>query len=110
MMTQKKPFASIAVHPSAKPSSDQIKDFAAERGAPTLGGKKTASKAPEKRTTPNRGPVVKLSLEVPASLRPQLKQRAFEQDVTINSIVLNALAKAGFDIDEADLVSDRRKA
>ena len=109
MMGEKKSFRAIAPHAELKPTSAEISAFAAERGAPTLGERKTPPEPVQKASTAPSGPIVRLNLEIPADLRRQLKKRAFEEDVTILSIVLGALAKDGFEIAEADLVGDRRR-
>ena len=45
----------------------------------------------------------------PASLVRQLKLRAAEQGATTSSLIIQALAAAGYEIDPVDLMPDRRK-
>jgi hypothetical protein len=56
-----------------------------------------------------RGPVSSLRLEIPEYLDRELAQRAFEQRVTKQYLVVAALKEAGFRIEPQDLVPDKRK-
>jgi hypothetical protein len=57
----------------------------------------------------SRGPMSSLRLEIPEYLDRELAQRAFEQRVTKQYLVVRALQDAGFKINPADLVPDKRK-
>lgn len=57
-----------------------------------------------------RAPVASLRIEVPTYLDNELTQKAAAQRVTKQYLVLTALRHAGYRIDDADLVADKRKA
>lgn len=105
-MAEKKPFQSIAPAETRRPNLREVQTFAAERGAPLLSNSRGAPSS----IPAQRAPVARLNLEIPAYLKPQLKKRAFEEDVSILFLVLDALSKAGYRVDEADLVGDKRRA
>jgi hypothetical protein len=54
-------------------------------------------------------PMASLRLEVPEYIDRLLAQRAFEQRTTKQYLVLKALKDAGYPIDDADLVPDKRR-
>jgi len=54
--------------------------------------------------------VASLRIEVPAYLDDELTQKAAGQRVTKQFLVLMALRQAGYHIDDADIVADKRKA
>jgi hypothetical protein len=53
--------------------------------------------------------IASLRLEIPEYLDRQLAQRAFEQRVTKQFLVIQALQAAGFNVEPADMVPDKRK-
>jgi hypothetical protein len=57
-----------------------------------------------------RVPLASLRVEVPMYLDDELTQKAAAQRVTKQYLVLTALREAGYRIDDADLVTDKRKA
>jgi hypothetical protein len=57
-----------------------------------------------------RAPVASLRIEVPVYLDNELTREAAEKRVTKQYLVLTALRQAGYRIDDADLVADKRKA
>jgi hypothetical protein len=65
-----------------------------------------------KRVAPDviRAPVASLRIEVPVYLDDELTQEAAAKRVTKQYLVLTALRSAGYRIDDADLVADKRKA
>ena len=56
-----------------------------------------------------RAPVASLRIEVPVYLDDALTREAAEKRVTKQYLVLTALRKAGYRIDDTDLVADKRK-
>jgi hypothetical protein len=56
-----------------------------------------------------RAPLASLRIEVPAYLDDELTQKAASQRVTKQYLVLTALRQAGYHIDDADIVADKRK-
>jgi hypothetical protein len=58
----------------------------------------------------SRTPLASLRIEVPSYLDDELTQKAASLRVTKQFLVLTALRSAGYHIEEADLVADRRKA
>jgi hypothetical protein len=57
-----------------------------------------------------RAPVASLRIEVPAYLDDELTQKAAARRVTKQFLVLTALRRDGYRIEDADLVADKRKA
>jgi len=57
----------------------------------------------------SRGPIASLRIEIPEYLDRELAQRAFDQRVTKQYLVVQALQAAGFNVDANDLVPDKRK-
>ena len=86
----------------ARPDQD---DNAVAANAAKLGAAYGASTA----LTPAPSAVASLRIEVPDYLDLELRQRAAAEGVTKAYLVIKALADAGFRVDEADLVPDRRK-
>jgi|tagenome__1003787_1003787.scaffolds.fasta_scaffold16232430_2 hypothetical protein len=61
-------------------------------------------------TVPSPKPVIaSLRLEIPEYLDRQLAQAAFDQRVTKQFLVIQALKAAGFNVEPGDLVPDKRK-
>jgi hypothetical protein len=54
--------------------------------------------------------VASLRIEVPVYLDNELTREAAEKRVTKQYLVLTALRQAGYRIDDADIVADKRKA
>lgn len=50
---------------------------------------------------------VKMTIEVPESLRDQLRLRAAERRTTIRGVILDALQAKGFAIDDAEIADGR---
>jgi hypothetical protein len=50
-----------------------------------------------------------LQIKLPAETKKELRRRATEEDVTIRTIVLRALAKDGFPVPAGE-IQDRRKS
>lgn len=57
-----------------------------------------------------RAPVASLRIEVPVYLDDALTLEAAEKRVTKQYLVLTALRQAGYRVDDADFVADKRKA
>src|SRR5512147_1909067 len=57
-----------------------------------------------------RAPVASLRVEVPVYLDDELTREAAAKRVTKQYLVLTALRSAGYHIDDADIVADKRKA
>lgn len=57
----------------------------------------------------SRGAIASLRLEIPAYLDDELTMAAARARVTKAFLVMTALEKAGYGVDPADLVPDRRK-
>jgi hypothetical protein len=60
-------------------------------------------------SVPRKGPVASLRLEVPEYIDRALAKRAFEQRTTKQYLVLKALQETGYQIDDADLIPDKRR-
>jgi hypothetical protein len=58
---------------------------------------------------PQRAPVTSIRGYIPQYLDNELTQKAAERRVTKTFLLVEALAKAGYRVDEIDLVQDRRK-
>lgn len=60
--------------------------------------------------SPARAPAEKLTIEIPVYLGDAIRQAAVADRKTARHVVMEALQKAGFDIDDADLVPDGRRS
>jgi hypothetical protein len=60
--------------------------------------------------TPERAPLEKLTIELPRYLADALRRAAVEQRTTARHLVMLALRKNGFEVQDADLVPDGRRA
>ena len=71
-----------------------------------------ATSPPASAAEPSRPkvPLASLRIEVPDYLDRQLAFKAVERRVTKQYLVVEALQAAGYRVDEADLVEDKRKA
>jgi hypothetical protein len=88
-------------------------DAAIEENSRLLGTEWGASTSLQHAQPPvpaTRAPVASLRIEVPTYLDNELTQKAAAQRVTKQYLVLTALRHAGYHIDDADLVTDKRKA
>lgn len=71
-------------------------------------GASTAVQTSEPSPTPI-APVVSIRGYIPTYLDDELTRKAAERRVTKTFLLMEALAKTGYRVDEADLVQDRRK-
>ncbi|MCZ8323114.1 MAG: hypothetical protein O9296_16270 [Novosphingobium sp.] len=84
-------------------------------GVPTM-TKPVASPKPSPRPTveapilPDRNSPEKLTIELPRYLADAIRRVAVEQRTTARHLVMLALRRNGFEVDEADLVPDGRRA
>lgn len=62
------------------------------------------------RAEPVRAPLEKLTIELPAYLADALRREAAGRRTTARHLVMRALRNDGFEIEEADLVADGRRA
>ena len=91
----------------------QADDATIEENSRRLGSDWRASttlQPPAPEPTVVRAPLASLRIEVPAYLDHELTQKAASQRVTKQYLVLTALRQAGYHIDDADIVADKRKA
>jgi hypothetical protein len=91
----------------------QADDATIEENSRRLGsewGASTSLQPPAPGSTVARAPLASLRIEVPAYLDDELTQKAASQRVTKQYLVLTALRQAGYHIDDADIVADKRKA
>lgn len=95
-----------------KPRED-LPDEAVEARAQLIGEQWGASTqiAPKAAPPPVKAtaPLVSVRFDSPDYLDKELAVRAAEEGVTKTYLILQALGKAGFRLDEADLVKDRRR-
>ena len=90
-------------------------DAAIEENSRRLGsqwGASTSLRTAEPSSLPQmpHAPLASLRIEVPSYLDDELTQKAASLRVTKQFLVLTALRDAGYRIEEADLVADKRKA
>jgi hypothetical protein len=94
----------------------QDDDATVEENSLKLGSEWSASTSLQGTQLPTSGPTVaraplaSLRIEVPAYLDDELTQKAAFLRVTKQYLVLTALRQAGYHIDDADIVADKRKA
>lgn len=82
-------------------------------GVPTLTkpvANVAAGEAAPARPEPVRAPLEKLTIELPAYLADALRREAAGRRTTARHLVMRALRNDGFEVDEADLVADGRRA
>lgn len=84
-------------------------------GVPTL--IKPSPKTPTAASVPQEFPIMsnratpeKLTIELPRYLADALRRMAVERRTTARHLVMLALKKDGFDVEDADLVPDGRRA
>src|ERR1700744_1857896 len=88
-------------------SSVDVPDEAIRENSRSIGAKWGAStRLP---VAPPTTPLESLRIDVPDYLARELRVRCAEQKVTNAYLVMRALAKDGFHVDEKDLVTDRYK-
>ena len=84
-------------------------DAAIEANSQALGERWGASTSVRPAEPAPAAPVASLRLEIPDYLDNELALAAAQRRVTKAFLVMSALAQAGYRIDPADLVPDRRK-
>ncbi len=98
--------------PKLKKHTDEpIADEVVEGNSVQIGrawGASTSIPAPEPLTVP-LAKVVSIRGYIPHYLDDELTRKAAERRVTKTFLLMEALAKAGYRIDEIDLIQDRRK-
>jgi hypothetical protein len=89
---------------------EPMADEAVEANSQTIGKKWGASTqlAPSEPETPP-APMTSIRGYIPLYLDDELSMKAAERRVTKTFLILEALAKAGYRVEESDLVQDRRK-
>jgi hypothetical protein len=87
---------------------EPLADAEVEANSRALGARWGASTSLEPPPAP-AVPFASLRLEVPAYLDQALTLKAAERRVTKAFLVMSALAQAGYPVEPADLVPDRRK-
>jgi hypothetical protein len=85
-------------------------DATIDENSRLLGNEWGASTSLQRAQLPFRAPVASLRIEVPVYLDDALTREAAEKRVTKQYLVLAALRHAGYRIDDADFVADKRKA
>jgi len=94
-------------------SKAQADDATIEENSRRLGsewGASTSLQPPAPEATVARASLASLRIEVPTYLDDELTQKAASQRVTKQYLVLTALRQAGYHIEDADIVADKRKA
>lgn len=89
---------------------EPIADEAVEANSRVIGEKWGAStQLSRDEQSPPRPPVTSIRGYIPQYLDDELAIKAAERRVTKTFLILEALAKAGYRVDESDLVQDRRR-
>lgn len=102
-----------------EPSDAELQAFAERRGMPTLHstakpteknveGVSRPSEAQSDMTDPSAD-TTRLAFEVPHYLADQLKIRAIKDRCSTRYLILKAIQAAGFEINDADLITDGRR-
>ena len=68
-----------------------------------------ATQIPQEPDLPSLAPIVSIRGYIPNYLDDELAIKAAERRVTKTFLIMEALAKAGYRVDQHDLVQDRRK-
>lgn len=92
---------------------EPMADDAVEANSRAIGekwGASTQLPAAESAAAPALAPVTSIRGYIPQYLDDELSVRAAERRVTKTFLIMEALAKAGYRVDEADLVQDRRRS
>lgn len=85
-------------------------DEAVEANSRAIAEKWGAStQLPAAERAPQLAPVTSIRGYIPQYLDDELSVKAAERRVTKTFLIMEALAKAGYRVDEADLVQDRRR-
>ena len=69
----------------------------------------TTTQIPPKAPAPPPAPLTSVRFDCPDYLDKELSVRAAEQGVTKTFLILQALGKSGYKLDDKDLVTDRRR-
>jgi hypothetical protein len=89
---------------------EPIADQAVEANSRAIGEKWGAStQLPQIEAPPPTAPVRSIRGYIPDYLDDELAIKAAERRVTKTFLIVEALAKSGYRVDEADLVQDRRR-
>lgn len=89
---------------------EPMADEAVEANSRTIGEKWGAStQLPAAEPAVELAPVTSIRGYIPQYLDDELSVKAAERRVTKTFLIMEALAKAGYRLDEADLVQDRRR-
>jgi hypothetical protein len=105
-----RPRVRLKKHADAPPATDEeIEDNSRRIGEKW--GATTSMPVPEPPAPPTPQPARVTSIRgyIPHYLDDELTRKAAERRVTKTFLVMEALAKAGYRVDEIDLVQDRRK-
>jgi hypothetical protein len=105
--------ASRRIDVSLKPR-EELPDEAIEARSRAIGekwGSSTQLAPGERRKEPPKptAPLVSVRFDAPDYLDKELSVRAAEEGVTKTYLILQALGRGGYRLDEADLVKDRRR-
>lgn len=89
---------------------EPMTDAAVEANSRAIGEKWGAStQLPRAEMAPPLAPVTSIRGYIPQYLDDELTIKAAERRVTKTFLIMEALAKAGYRVDETDLVQDRRR-
>lgn len=89
---------------------EPMTDAAVEANSRAIGEKWGAStQLPRTEMAPPLAPVTSIRGYIPQYLDDELTIKAAERRVTKTFLIMEALAKAGYRVDEIDLVQDRRR-
>jgi len=101
-----RPKLDVALEPKADLPDDAIE--ARSRAIGQRWGSATHPPTPKKPAKPV-APLVSIRFDAPDYLDRELAVKAAEQGVTKTFLILTALGAAGYRLDDADLVKDRRR-
>jgi hypothetical protein len=92
---------------SRLPPRNAVPDGVIEENSRTLGTRWRAStRIPE---AERRVPIAKMRVDIPEYVFQQIRAKTFEEGGTQSYYLLKGLAATGFEVNEADLVLDKRK-
>lgn len=94
----------VAAKPKRTIDQQEVERLAREGGYPL-----TTPPAPSPARGQRPDNLVALSVNMPKSLRRQIRERATRDDTTVAAIVMQALADAGFDVNPMYLKDRRRE-
>ena len=90
---------------------EPIADDAVEANSRAIGQKWGAStQLPMTEHLPQPAPTISTRSYLPDYLDQELAMKSAERRVTKNYLIMEALARAGYHIDEVDLIEDRRRS